>query len=66
MTACRTVGASRLDRRSQESERRLMKSMLLVIVLVVIAVMTVLWAFGKVLWWLRVTFPPKRPRRRPR
>ena len=22
------------------------------------------WAFGKVLWWLRVTFPPKRRRRR--
>lgn len=41
-----------------------MTKILLVMVLAVIAVMTVLWAFGKVLWWLRVTFPPRRPRRR--
>ena len=40
--------------------------MLVVILLAVIAVMTVLWALGKVLWWWRVTFPPARSLRRPR
>jgi hypothetical protein len=38
--------------------------MLIVIVLVVIALMTALWALGKALWWWRVTFPPARGRRR--
>ncbi len=41
-----------------------MTRVLIVTMLVVIVVMTVLWAFGKALWWLRVTFPPRRPRGR--
>lgn len=43
-----------------------MTSLFALIVLVVIAVMTVMWAFGKALWWLRVTFPPRRGRGRQR
>ncbi len=39
-----------------------MSGLLLGIILAVIAVFTVMWAFGKVLWWLRVTFPPRRKR----
>lgn len=42
-----------------------MKGLFLGIILVVVAAFVLLWAFGKVLWWLRVTFPP-RPRGRRR
>ncbi len=38
-----------------------MTKVFLVVVLGTIAVMTVLWGLGKALWWLRVTFPPRRP-----
>lgn len=38
-----------------------MTKLFLVLVLGTIAVMTVMWALGKALWWIRVTFPP-RPR----
>lgn len=41
-----------------------MTGLLLGIVVAVIAIFTVLWAFGKVLWWLRVTFPPQKTRKR--
>lgn len=39
-----------------------MASLFVLIVLVVVVVMTIMWAFGKALWWLRVTFPPQRRR----
>jgi hypothetical protein len=39
-----------------------MSGLLLGIILAVIAVFTVMWAVGKVLWWLRVTIPPRRKR----
>lgn len=41
-----------------------MMALVLGIVLGVIAVMTVLWALGRLLWWARVTFPPNRRRSR--
>lgn len=43
-----------------------MTKILMLTLVVVIILMTILWAFGKALWWLRVTFPPKRPRSRRR
>ncbi|MGV3516410.1 hypothetical protein [Luteitalea sp.] len=39
---------------------------LVVLVLGVIALMVVSWALGRVLFWLRATFPPNRPPRRRR
>ncbi len=39
---------------------------LVVLVLGVIALMVVSWALGRVLFWLRATFPPHRPPRRRR
>jgi nitrate reductase NapE component len=56
---------ARTSRATRPAPAFLVTSILLAIVLVVVAVMTVLWAFGRVLWWLRITFPPRpRPRRR--
>jgi hypothetical protein len=42
-----------------------MASLLIPILLAVVVLLTFCWASGKLLWWLRVTFPPK-PRRRRR
>jgi len=42
-----------------------MSRVLVVMVIAVTAVMVVAWALGRLLFWLRVTFPP-RPRRRRR
>jgi hypothetical protein len=39
---------------------------LVVLVLGVIALMVVSWALGRILFWLRATFPPNRPPRRRR
>jgi hypothetical protein len=40
-----------------------MSRVLLVIVLAVVALMVVAWALGRIMFFLRATFPP-RPRRR--
>lgn len=41
-----------------------MSRVLVVVVLGVTVLMIVAWALGRVLFWLRVTFPPNRRRRR--
>jgi len=43
-----------------------MSRVLVVTVIAVTAVMVVAWALGRVLFWLRATFPRRPPRRRPR
>ena len=37
---------------------------LVILVLGVSALMVLSWALGRVIFWLRVTFPPRRPKRR--
>ncbi|HTV01272.1 MAG TPA: hypothetical protein VMF13_12065 [Luteitalea sp.] len=42
-------------------------SRVLIVILVAVAVlMVVAWALGRLLFWLRATFPPNPPRRRRR
>lgn len=41
-----------------------MSRVLLVVVLAVVVLMVVAWGLGRVLFWLRATFPPNPPRRR--
>lgn len=36
---------------------------LLVLVLGVVALMTLSWALGRIIFWLRATFPPNPPKR---
>jgi len=43
-----------------------MNKFLLVVVLGVVALMVVSWALGRVIFFLRATFPPNPPRRRRR
>ena len=43
-----------------------MTRFLLLIVVAVIVLLCVSWALGRVIFWLRATFPPNRPSRKRR